>query len=160
MSSMYYCYYTAPFGELLLTGSKTSLFSVHFPANHKRKSPPENFSLDKKAFLNALDQLDAYFEGSLKRFDLNLTPHGTDFQKKVWKALLRIEYGKTAAYSEIAEMIGNPKASRAVGMANSKNPIPIIIPCHRIIGKNGSLTGFGGGLKIKQFLLDLENHGR
>jgi len=102
-------------------------------------------------------QLTAYFEGRLKRFDLPLAPVGTAFQLSVWEALKAIPYGEVASYGEIARAIGNPKAVRAVGGANARNPIPIIIPCHRVIGSDGSLTGFGGGLETKRRLLDLES---
>ena len=101
-------------------------------------------------------QLDEYFNGNRKKFDLPLVLHGTDFQISVWKALQDIPYGKTRSYGEIAARIGSPKASRAVGMANNRNPIVIIVPCHRVLGHNGSLTGFAGGLDLKQGLLDLE----
>jgi len=101
-------------------------------------------------------QLQEYFAGKRKVFDLELAPSGTDFQKKVWQALLKIPYGKTATYKEIAAAIGHPKAARAVGMACNKNPIAIIIPCHRVVGSNGSLTGYAGGLEMKKRLLELE----
>ena len=101
-------------------------------------------------------QLEAYFAGELQRFDLALAPDGTDFQQAVWQALTTIPYGATCSYGEIARQIGKPKASRAVGAANGQNPIPIIIPCHRVIGSTGKLTGFGGGLAAKEILLELE----
>ena len=101
-------------------------------------------------------QLAEYFQGKRREFDLQLSPEGTDFQKSVWKGLSKIDYGKTISYGEQARRIGNPKAMRAVGGANGKNPIAIIIPCHRVIGSNGTLTGFGGGLNAKTFLLNLE----
>lgn len=104
----------------------------------------------------AMQQLTEYFDGSRKQFDLPLDFHGTDFQKSVWQALLRIPHGETRTYAQIATEIGNPNATRAVGAANGKNPISIIAPCHRVIGSSGSLTGFAGGLAIKQQLLDLE----
>ena len=104
----------------------------------------------------AAAQITEYFDGKRKHFNLPLAPAGTDFQIAVWKALQNIPYGETSSYGEIAAMIGNPKASRAVGMANNRNPIVIIIPCHRVIGSNGSLTGFGGGLELKRQLLELE----
>nr|AGS51923.1 methylated-DNA--protein-cysteine methyltransferase [uncultured bacterium contig00002] len=104
----------------------------------------------------AAKQLGEYFNGKRKTFDLPLILHGTDFQVAVWKALQNIPYGKTRSYGELAAMTGNPKASRAVGMANNRNPIVIVIPCHRVIGSDGSLTGFGGGLELKQKLLELE----
>lgn len=105
---------------------------------------------------NAYRQLVEYFNKQRKTFDLPLAPEGTEFQMKVWKALSDIPYGKTRSYKEIAIAIGNPKAVRAVGMANNKNPIPIIIPCHRVIGSDGKLVGYGGGLEIKEYLLKLE----
>lgn len=104
----------------------------------------------------ACSQITAYLEGKRTTFDLPLSPVGTEFQKKVWAALLTIPYGKTISYGELASLVGNPKASRAVGMANNRNPIPVIIPCHRVIGANGKLVGYGGGLPIKQKLLTLE----
>ncbi len=104
----------------------------------------------------AQNQLSAYFAGERQQFDLPLAPSGTDFQQKVWRALQDIPYGETRCYGDIASAAGNPKAARAVGMANHNNPIPIVIPCHRVIGKNGKLVGFGGGLDTKEALLALE----
>ena len=106
--------------------------------------------------IKAKQQLEEYFSGKRKTFDLPLAPTGTEFQQKVWQALLDIPYGKTATYGELAEAVGNPKAARAVGMALNKNPIPIIIPCHRIVGKNGTLTGFAWGIEAKKYLIILE----
>ena len=118
---------------------------------------PENFEKKESSITKkACKQLEEYFDGRRKTFDLPLAPHGTEFQLKIWDALQTIAYGKTRSYGQIAEMTGNPKASRAVGMANNKNPIPIIIPCHRVIGHNGKLTGYAGGLELKQNLLELE----
>lgn len=108
--------------------------------------------LIKKTFA----EIEEYLDGKRKTFDIPTNPKGTVFQKKVWEELKKIPYGKTASYGEIAEKIGNPKAQRAVGLANNKNPVPIIIPCHRVIGKNGSLTGYAYGLDVKKTLLDLE----
>lgn len=102
-------------------------------------------------------QLNAYFAGQLRHFDLPLAPRGTDFQQQCWQALMEIPYGQTCTYGEQAVVIGKPKATRAVGMANHHNPLPILIPCHRVVGKNGRLTGYAGGLSIKQFLLDMES---
>jgi len=107
-------------------------------------------------FAEAAAQLGAYFRGELKEFDLKLNPQGTDFQKKVWGLLREIPLGQTITYGELAVLSGNPKASRAVGAANGKNPLPIVIPCHRVIGSNGKLTGFAGGLAAKKALLKLE----
>lgn len=102
-------------------------------------------------------QLQEYFSGKRKMFSLPLAPNGTEFMKKVWNRLIEIPYGKTQSYKEVAGGIGNPKACRAVGLANNKNPIPIIIPCHRVIGADGRLIGYGGGLEIKAYLLNLES---
>lgn len=104
-------------------------------------------------------QLMEYFQGKRREFDLPLNPSGTDFQKRVWKALRSIPYGKTKSYKDIARETGNEKACRAVGMANNRNPVPIFIPCHRVIGADGKLVGYGGGLDIKSFLLNLEKRG-
>ena len=134
----------------------TTLELIRFPVNNKKRAPGLGWIEDNTIFPDAVSQLTAYFEGRLKQFDLDLVLNGTDFQKKVWQALLTIPYGATVTYGDIAERIHNPKAFRAVGLANRCNPIPIIIPCHRVIGKNGQLTGFAGGLDIKRFLLDLE----
>lgn len=108
--------------------------------------------------MEAFRQLSDYFDGELKTFDLPLKPEGTPFQLKVWEALRTIPYGETRSYGDIARQIGNPKACRAVGMGNHNNPIAIVVPCHRVIGADGSLTGYGGGLPIKRQLLELENH--
>jgi O-6-methylguanine DNA methyltransferase len=102
-------------------------------------------------------QLGEYFDGERQRFDLELAPRGTDFQRQVWRSLAEIPFGETRSYAEIAERIGRPRAVRAVGRANGANPIPIIVPCHRVVGSDGSLTGFGGGLEAKRRLLDLES---
>lgn len=112
---------------------------------------------DTKLLLKAKKELEEYFEGKRKKFDLPLEQEGSDFQKKVWKALEKIPYGETRTYKQVAKMVGNEKASRAVGMANNKNNIPIIIPCHRVIGSNGKLVGYALGLDMKQYLLDLES---
>lgn len=124
------------------------LFECDIPANVKQSDTP---TLQKAA-----QELSEYFAGNRKEFDIPLNPKGTDFQKSVWNALRTIPYGKTMSYGQVAAQIGNPKASRAVGMANNKNPIPILIPCHRVIGANGKLVGYGGGIWIKQKLLELE----
>jgi methylated-DNA-[protein]-cysteine S-methyltransferase len=107
-------------------------------------------------FVETRRQLQAYFAGELTCFDLPLSPHGTPFQMRVWEALRDIEYGRTESYGQLARRIGDAKATRAVGAANGRNPLPIVIPCHRVIGNDGSLTGFGGGIERKRFLLELE----
>ncbi|WP_299979578.1 methylated-DNA--[protein]-cysteine S-methyltransferase [Desulfobacula sp.] len=152
---MYYCYFESPVGKLLLSGREL-LESLHFPLGKTRIEPEKDWIYKEELFLEAIDQLEAYFKGELTRFDLELNVQGTDFQKKVWQELVKIPYGETISYGDLAKRIGNPNASRAVGMANGKNPVSIIVPCHRVIGKNGSLTGFGGGLEVKKNLLELE----
>lgn len=128
----------------------TGLFFEKYKTLYKQEKPETD--LLKKAG----EQLMEYFSGKRKTFDLPLAPSGTEFQKKVWKALCQIPYGETRSYGEIAAQIGNPKACRAVGGANNKNPIMIFIPCHRVIGADGSLVGFGGGIDAKKFMLNLE----
>ena len=123
---------------------------------HEKKSPADAVEKRTSLLREAAQQIKEYLNGKRKEFDLPLKLYGTDFQRSVWKALLTIPYGETRSYGEIAEQIGNAKACRAVGMANHWNPIAIIVPCHRVIGADGSLTGFGGGLTLKRQLLDLE----
>ena len=120
------------------------------------KIPTEYILEETELILQCKMQLDEYFRGERKTFDLPLAPKGTDFQKKVWNALKEIPYGETRTYGEIAAAVGNPKAARAVGMANNKNPIGIIIPCHRVVGANGKLVGYAGGMDKKEWLLQLE----
>ena len=122
------------------------------------KIPQEYILEEAELILSCKKQLDEYFAGKRKTFDLPLVPKGTEFQQKVWKALQEIPYGETKTYGEIAAAIGNPKAARAVGMANNKNPIGIIIPCHRVVGANGKLVGYAGGMEKKEFLLELERN--
>jgi methylated-DNA-[protein]-cysteine S-methyltransferase len=142
----------SPIGELLLTGDGHALTGLHMEPF--RVSP--DWRRDPAAFAAAQEQLRAYFAGELREFDLPLAPHGTDFQMRVWEALRAIPYGETASYQEVAAMVGKPHASRAVGAANGRNPIAVIVPCHRVIGADGTLTGYGGGLERKRILLDLE----
>ena len=120
------------------------------------KIPTEYILEETELILQCKMQLDEYFRGERKTFDLPLAPKGTDFQKKVWNALKEIPYGETRTYGEIAAAVGNPKAARAVGMANNKNPIGIIIPCHRVVGANGKLVGYAGGMEKKEWLLQFE----
>jgi methylated-DNA-[protein]-cysteine S-methyltransferase len=121
-----------------------------------RREPEPDWIYSDKPFATAMGQLTEYFDGQRRHFDLPLRPDGTEFQLRVLDELQRIPYGETASYADIAERIGNPKAVRAVGAANGRNPIPIVIPCHRVIGSDGGLTGFGGGLATKETLLRLE----
>jgi len=154
-TDIFYHWYSSPIGKLLLTGFDDALTHIYFPIQNK--NPSTHWRQDKKPFKDTCTQLDKYFDRKLTTFDLPLAPQGTPFQKSVWKELASLEYGQTRSYKYIADKIGNSKAVRAVGGANGRNPIPIIIPCHRVIGTNGSLTGFGGGLPIKNYLLNLEN---
>ncbi len=146
---MFYQYLNSPIGFIKITANNEAINEVIFVENEEEDNP------------NALtqemtNQLMEYFEGKRKVFNLPLSPIGTSFQQAVWEALCSIPYGETRSYGEIAKMIGNPKASRAVGMANNRNPISIIIPCHRVIGASGKLVGYGGGINKKIYLLDLE----
>lgn len=154
---MYYDVTESPIGPILLAGNKEGLKHLIFLKGKKRTEIPADWIEDKEFFREATRQLEAYFSGKLQSFDLKLTPEGTDFQKSVWKALCEIPYGKTRTYKEIAVSIGKPRAYRAVGLANNRNPIAIIIPCHRVIGSDGKVTGYASGLDIKEFLLRLED---
>lgn len=156
MIKTYYTYMPSPIGRLLLAGSDAWLKCISFPEGKGARRPDPNWEADAAPFDQAMRQLEAYFAGELRRFDLPLAPEGTAFQRAVWAALGNIPYGVTVSYGEIAHRIGNPQAARAVGGANGSNPIPIVIPCHRVIGSSGRLTGYGGGLHIKAALLDFE----
>lgn len=151
-----YCYCDSPIGRMLLVGDREKLLELHFSKELEKLHIPAEWQEDEPFFAETLRQLKEYFAGNRREFFLPIAPRGTPFQERVWQELCSIPYGETTSYGAIAARIGKPKACRAVGMANNKNPIPIIIPCHRIIGKDGSLTGFGGGLDVKRQLLDLE----
>ncbi|MGH8196324.1 MAG: methylated-DNA--[protein]-cysteine S-methyltransferase [Woeseiaceae bacterium] len=153
---MYYSYLATPVGELLLAGDDEALCLISFPEGSKRREPEPDWIYSERPFNDAREQLRAYFDGKLQEFDLKLRPDGTEFQREVLAELQKIPYGTTTSYGEIAKRIGRPKAMRAVGAANGHNPIPIVIPCHRVIGASGDLTGFGGGLPVKEALLRLE----
>lgn len=153
---MYYCYLDTPIGDLLLAGDDDALCLVGFPEGSMRREPESDWIFSEEPFTAAREQLTAYFAGERKSFDLKLNPVGTEFQLQVLEELQKIPYGITASYGDIAKRIGRPKAVRAVGAANGRNPIPIIIPCHRVIGSTGKLTGFGGGIPTKKALLKLE----
>ena len=153
---MYYHVIESPIGPLLLAGTDEALCEVHFNGGRDSVEPRAEWVRDDKPFREAVSQLEAYFAGAMKDFDLPLQLEGTEFQKTVWRALREIPYGETWSYGQLARHIGKPQAMRAVGAANGRNPIPVIIPCHRVIGADGSLTGFGGGLPIKKQLLALE----
>ena len=151
-----YCYLDSPVGKLLAARDGETLHYLSFPTGKTTKKPEAHWLRDSNGFAHIRAQLSAYFNGELRSFDLRLHLTGTEFQKTVWRALQEIPFGHTISYGALADRVGNPKASRAVGAANGANPIPIIIPCHRVIGSNRSLTGFGGGLPTKEFLLKHE----
>ena len=153
---MYYCYFDTPIGELLLAGETDSLSMIGFPKGAMRRDPEADWIYNEVPFEIVRGQLGEYFAGERKDFDLPLSLSGTEFQVAVLTALQEIPYGETTSYGAVAKLIGRPKAVRAVGAANGRNPIPIIVPCHRVIGSSGDLTGFGGGLDTKAALLRLE----
>lgn len=153
---MYYCYIDSPIGELLLAGDAQALSVIGFPKGSMRRDPEPDWIFKEQPFKEVRRQLDEYFAGERKEFDLPLSLQGTEFQVQVLQALQTIPYGETTSYGAIAKQIGRPKAVRAVGAANGRNPIPIVVPCHRVIGSSGDLTGFGGGLDTKAELLRLE----
>lgn len=140
----------SPIGPLTLTAHSDALTRLDFGA------VPQEPLEETPLLQEAARQLAAYFDGALQRFNLPLKPRGTAFQQQVWAALQGIPYGRRVTYSDIAQGVDNPKGVRAVGMANNRNPLPILIPCHRVVGKNGSLVGYGGGLAVKEYLLELE----
>lgn len=146
----------SPIGQLLLVADDGGLRRIDFVNGRKPAQPDPRWNENPEPLRETLRQLRAYFAGKLEAFDLPLAPAGTPFQLAVWKRLCEIPYGETISYGELARRIGNPNASRAVGLANGSNPIPVVIPCHRVIGSNGKLTGYGGGLPIKEKLLALE----
>ncbi|ORW10234.1 methylated-DNA--[protein]-cysteine S-methyltransferase [Mycobacterium kyorinense] len=145
----------SPIGPLTLAGRGDILTNLRM-VDQTYEPDRAGWTLDEAAFPDAVDQLQAYFAGDLTEFDLQLDMVGTDFQRRVWQALTTIPYGETRSYGEVAAQIGAIGAARAVGLANGHNPIAIIVPCHRVIGAGGSLTGYGGGLDRKRTLLELE----
>jgi methylated-DNA-[protein]-cysteine S-methyltransferase len=153
---MHYRYIATPIGQLLLAGDEHGLRAIGFPQGKDRISPDACWQQQDHCFEAAETQLREYFDGKRRSFELLLAPGGTEFQRSVLDALQTIPFGETRSYADIARQIGRPAAVRAVGAANGRNPLPIVIPCHRVIGADGSLTGFGGGLATKQFLLRLE----
>jgi methylated-DNA-[protein]-cysteine S-methyltransferase len=149
----------SPLGNVIVASDREGLRKVDFEQGRYGRVPiPEDWENDPSFPLlrRAAEALTLYFEGKLRRFSLPLAPVGTPFQERVWKELLRIPYGKTLSYTELARRVGRPEAIRAAGSANARNPISIVIPCHRVVGKNGCLTGYGGGLEKKRALLALE----
>lgn len=153
---MYYDYLQTPVGRLLLAMDGQGLRHIDFENGRYPTPVGEDWERGAGALHEARTQLTAYFDGRLHEFDLPLAPLGTPFQQQVWLELLRIPYATTINYGELARRVGDIKASRAVGSANGRNPLPIVVPCHRVIGADGSLTGFGGGLAAKRYLLDHE----
>jgi methylated-DNA-[protein]-cysteine S-methyltransferase len=156
MSTTCYTQIESPIGPLLLAADEAGLREILFVNGRRPAKSESSWKEDRTLHSETIRQLHAYFAGELENFDLPLAPEGTPFQLGVWRRLCDIPYGETISYGELAGRIGNPKASRAVGLANGSNPIPIVIPCHRVIGSNGKLTGYGGGLPIKEKLLALE----
>ena len=154
---MIFNFIPSPVGPLLLAADAHGLRLIEF---NSPRHPMQRGSDWREGYNDVLSetraQLDAYFAGTRRTFDLPLAPRGTEFQRGVWQALATIPYGETISYAQLAARVGKPSAMRAVGAANGRNPLPMVLPCHRVIGSNGSLTGFGGGLPTKQFLLTLE----
>ncbi len=143
----------APIGTFLVAGNGARVVHVSLPGVWAKEDVPDGWSLEPGSMAPATTQLEEYFAGERRDFDLEFAPDGTPFQLSVWRALCEIPFGETASYGEVAASIGNPQAVRAVGMANNRNPIALMVPCHRVIGADGSLTGYGGGLEMKSWLL-------
>ncbi|WP_300719770.1 methylated-DNA--[protein]-cysteine S-methyltransferase [Pseudomonas sp.] len=156
MTQLYYEQMPSPIGPLYLVASDQGLHEVRFEVELRPHTPLQGWLHSPQKLAQVRRQLEAYFAGERQVFELPLAPHGTAFQQTVWRALSTIPYGATTSYGQISQHIQRPTASRAVGAANGRNPIPIIIPCHRVIGSNGALTGFSGGLAAKQWLLEHE----
>jgi len=153
---MYQLTMTSPIGRLTLLSDGDRLTHILFPGEESTEADGAEAGPDLPVLAAARDQLAEYFDGTRRTFDLPLEPGGTEFQRSVWRLLLGIPFGKTTTYGQLAGKLGNPKANRAVGAANGRNPLPIVVPCHRVIGSDGKLTGFGGGLPVKQWLLEHE----
>lgn len=153
---MTFTFLDSPLGRLLVAGRDNALAFIGLPGGAAPPGPEPGWQRDDEAWADARRQLTAYFAGALRRFDLAISPTGTPFQQQVWRALGAIPYGETRSYGQLAASIGRPAAVRAVGRANGSNPLPIVVPCHRVIGGDGTLTGYGGGLAAKRWLLDLE----
>lgn len=156
MTSTFHAFMPSPIGTLLLVGTAEALTGVYISDHDRAPQPPPESVEDEAVLAGARAQLDAYFAGTRQDFDLALEPTGTEFQLAVWQALREVPYGQTASYADIARAIGRPSASRAVGAANGANPISIVVPCHRVIGANGTLTGYGWGVDRKAWLLEHE----
>lgn len=146
----------SPINPLVLVGGPAGLTEIRFTPEGETPAPAPGWQHDPGAFMDAIRQLEEYFDGERQTFTLALDPQGTPFQRQVWGALQTIPYGETISYAELAQRVGKPAAARAVGAANGQNPLPIVVPCHRVIGSSGHLTGYAGGLHIKRYLLELE----
>jgi methylated-DNA-[protein]-cysteine S-methyltransferase len=153
---VYYSLMPSPIGELMLITQGEGLSGIYMQKHAHWDGLQPDWRRDDKPLREARSQLRAYFAEELKQFKLPLAPQGTEFQQSVWRELLNIPYGQTISYGELACRLGKPSASRAVGLANGRNPLSIVVPCHRVVGSNGSLTGYGGGLARKRWLLDHE----
>ena len=153
---IYYLNLKSPVGELQIAENSSGVLAIHF---NKKEKPPDNGSWKRVDRLKTeiVKQLEEYFRGERFEFNVPLAPHGTPFRMRVWEGLQTIPYGETISYLDLAKKIGTPEAVRAVGAANGANPLPIVIPCHRVIGHNGKLVGYGGGLEIKKYLLSMES---
>ncbi len=151
-----YAVVDTPIGDLTLVGDGVALSALYFPDHARRPATPTFGARDDDAFGPARTQLAEYFAGERTTFDLPLAPRGNDFQRRVWHLLTTIPYGRTRSYGQLAAQLGDPGLARAVGAANGRNPISIVVPCHRVVGHDGSLTGYAGGLARKAFLLELE----
>lgn len=156
MNPIHYCHVDTPVGRLTVAATDAGLHAIEFPENRHPQRRAGWVEGDHPLLRQARGQLDEYFAGTRRTFDLPLSPRGTPFQRQVWLALASIPYGRTESYAQLAARVERPAAMRAVGGANGRNPLPIVLPCHRVIGADGSLTGFGGGLPTKRFLLQLE----
>ena len=156
-AKIYFTEFTSPIGQLQLRGTELALTGVFMEKHRHEPARPTDALRDAAPLREAQRALEEYFAAERREFSLALAPAGTPFQLRVWEALRAIPYGATISYRELARRIGNPRAVRAVGLANGRNPLSIIVPCHRVIGANGTLTGYGGGLERKRFLLALES---
>ncbi len=154
----YSCLYKSPIGVLLIEEENGKITDIHLQREATQNFSPENGKQPSALLREACIQLDEYFQGKRKQFDLPLSYEGTDFQQRVWRELQKIPYGETRSYEDIAVGAGSPKAQRAVGQANNRNPIMIIVPCHRVIHKNGDISGYACGIEAKRYLLELEKN--
>ena len=151
-----YTVMNSPLGRILVARNTEGLTCINFQDGTEPVSPQAGWREQASALADATAQLGAYFRGELRQFEIPLAPQGTAFQLQVWQAMKAIPYGQTLTYAELARKVGRPQAARAVGGASSRNPLPVVVPCHRVVGSDGSLTGYAGGLHLKQALLDLE----